>query len=185
MSSPPADHNISGLPSLTSEENACVEQARAALASVKHTFEFWVAIARGLATLRAKADAIGGSFTFARLREREGFGGLHRATVHNLIRLHERLPEVEAWRAGLSERERFRWAGPEVILLRRPVFARSRPMVARPPRIEPTDSADAIATVLLGMFTPAKAEAISRAVLAKLKDRPGQRRLSADATAAP
>ena len=87
LSSPPADHNISGLPSLTSEENACVEQARAALASVKHTFEFWVAIARGLATLRAKADAIGGSFTFARLREREGFGGLHRATVHNLIQI--------------------------------------------------------------------------------------------------
>ena len=48
---PPADHNISGLPSLTREENACVEQARAALASVRHTFEFWVAIARGLATL--------------------------------------------------------------------------------------------------------------------------------------
>ena len=115
----------------------------------------------------------------------KGSAALHRATVHNLIQLHERLPEVEAWRAGLSERERFRWAGPEVILLRRPVFARSRPMVARPPRIEPTDSADAIATVLLGMFTPAKAEAISRAVLAKLKDRPGQRRLSADATAAP
>jgi hypothetical protein len=56
---PPADHNLPGLPSLSPEESICVEQARAALASVKRTFEFWVAIARGLATLRAKADAIG------------------------------------------------------------------------------------------------------------------------------
>jgi hypothetical protein len=142
LSSPPADHNLPGLPSLSPEEIVCVEQARAALASAKRTFEFWVALARGLAMLRAKADAVGGSFTFARLREREGFG-LHRATVHNLIRLHERLPEVEAWRATLTERERFRWAGPEVILLRCPVFARSRPAQAASPRIEPTASVDA------------------------------------------
>jgi hypothetical protein len=172
LSSPPADHNISGLPSLSPEESICVEQARAALASVKRTFEFWVALARGLAMLRAKADAIGGSFTFARLREREGFGGLHRATVHNLTRLHERLPEVEAWRATLTERERFRWAGPEVILRHCPAFTRPNPArAAKPPRIEPTASVDAIATVLIGMFTPAKAEAIFRAGLAKLAAR--------------
>jgi hypothetical protein len=171
LSSPPVDHNFPGLPSLSPEETIAVEQARAALASVKRTFEFWVALARGLAMLRAKADAIGGSFTFARLRAREGFGGLARSTVHNLLRMIARIVEVEAWRAGLSERERFRWAGPEVILLRCPVFARQRPVVAKPPRIEPTDSADAIATVLVGMFTPAKAEAIFRAGLAKLAAR--------------
>jgi hypothetical protein len=72
-----------------------------------------------------------------------------------------------------------------VILLRCPVFARSRPVVIKPPRIEPTASVDAIATVLLGMFTAAKAEAVARAVLAKLKQRPARQRLGADATAAP
>jgi hypothetical protein len=73
-----------------------------------------------------------------------------------------------------------------VILRHCPAFARPNPVrAAKPPRIEPTDSVDAIATVLVGMFTPAKAEAVARAVLAKLKQRPAQRRLGADATAAP
>jgi hypothetical protein len=36
---PPADHNIPGLPTLSREEIICVEQARAALATMRQTFE--------------------------------------------------------------------------------------------------------------------------------------------------
>jgi hypothetical protein len=176
LSSPPAAHNLrpGDLPLLTGEEMIAVEQAREALGAVRRTFEFWVAIARGLATLRAKADAIGGYCTFARLRQREGLG-LPRTTVHRLLKINARIREVEAWRASLSERERFRWAGPEAILRHCPLFAPAKP-AANPgggkwPRIEPTDSADAIATVLVGMFLPRKAEAVFRAGLAQLKAR--------------
>jgi hypothetical protein len=188
--SPPADHNISGLPVLTPEETAICERGRQALANVRQTFEHWMALARSLKVLADKAGrVVGGHSGFRRLREREGFGGLHRGTVSNLLKISARLREVEAWRAGLSERERFRWAGPEAILRHCPLFAPVRP-VANPgggkwPRIEVTASADAIATTLLTMFLPAKAEAIARAVLAKLKQRPARQRLGADAGAAP
>jgi hypothetical protein len=142
---------------------------------MRRTFEFWVAIARGLATLRAKADAIGGYYTFGRLRAREGFGGLPRTQVHRLLKINARIREVEAWRAALSERERFRWAGPEAILRHCPLFAPAKP-VANPgggkwPRLVVTDNADAIASTLLTMFLPNKANAIARAMLAKLAAR--------------
>ena len=39
------------------------------------------------------------------------------------------------------------------------------------PRFKPTDTADDIADVLVGMFSPSKAESIARSVLAKLKAR--------------
>jgi hypothetical protein len=48
---------------------------------------------------------------------------------------------------------------------------------AKPPRIEPTASADSIATVLVGMFLPRKAEAIFRAGLAQLSALPRRGRL--------
>jgi hypothetical protein len=38
-------------------------------------------------------------------------------------------------------------------------------------RFKPTDSANDIANVLVGMFSPSKAESIARSVLAKLKAR--------------
>jgi hypothetical protein len=189
LSSPPADHNISGLPVLSPEENAVCERGREALASVRRSFEYWLAISCGLATLRAKADAIGGYYTFSHLRAREGFDGLPRTQVHRLLKINARIKEVEAWRASLSERERFRWAGPEAILRHCPLFAAAKP-AANPgggkwPRLEPTDPPEAIASTLLTMLSPPKAEAVARAVLAKLKERPAQPRLSADAVAAP
>jgi hypothetical protein len=52
-----------------------------------------------------------------------------------------------------------------------PAFHEAEARTGRKPRIEPTDSADAIATVLVGMFLPRKAEAIFRAGLAELTAR--------------
>jgi hypothetical protein len=173
LSSPPADHNIPGLPSLSPEESVSVENARAALGRLKQTFENWMVIARALKALEDKAQRMGGR-TFARLCEREGLGSdvLNRGRTWRLARILERLPQVEAWRATLTDRQRFTRSSPESVLRYCPLFTKPKPaQVARRPRIEPTDSADAIATVLVGMFLPRKAEAIFRAGLAKLAAR--------------
>jgi hypothetical protein len=47
-------------------------------------------------------------------------------------------------------------------------------------RFKPTDTADDIATVLVGMFSARKAEAIARAVLTMLKARKAARNKPAD-----
>jgi hypothetical protein len=172
LSSPPADHNISGLPSLSPEEIACVEKAREAIARMKQTFAGWIAVARALKALEDKAHRMGGR-TFARLCEREGLGGdvLNRGRVWRLHQILERLPAVEGWRAQLTDRQRFKWASPESVLRYCPLFMKPRSAPAAKPRIEPTDSADRIATVLIGMFTAAKAGAVFRAGLAQLATR--------------
>jgi hypothetical protein len=93
--------------------------------------------------------------------------------LHQIL---ERLPAVEAWRATLTDKQRFAWASPESTLRNCPLFMKPKLAPAAgssnaSPRIEPTDSADAIATALVGMFLPRKAEAIFRAGLAKLAAR--------------
>ena len=131
---PPLTHNYPDLPTLSHEEITYVEAAREALATMKRTFEFWVVIARGLKTLKEKAERIGGRFTFDHLREREGLGGkrrdgtdiLNKARVSRLLAILEHLPEVEAWRNDsekVSQKERFEWASPEAIHRHCPVFA--------------------------------------------------------------
>jgi hypothetical protein len=181
LSLPPVDHNISGLPTLSPEETICVEQARAALARMKQTFAGWVAVAHALKALETKAARMGGR-TFERLCEREGFGSdvLNRGRIWKLRQILERLPAVEAWRNTLTDKQRFKWASPESTLRYCPLFAKPKLARAAKPHIEPTDSAEDIATVLVGMFLPRKSEAIARAVLAKLKERPAQQRLSAE-----
>lgn len=130
---PNAGSNYPGLPSLSHEEITYVAAAREALATIKRTFEFWIVIARGLKALRDKADRIGGRFTFDHLREREGLGGrnksghevLNKTRVSRLLAIFEHLAEVEAWRAKLTDKERFEWASPEAVHRHCPVFADS------------------------------------------------------------
>jgi hypothetical protein len=127
---PPSDHNIPGLPSLSHEEITYVEAAREALVTIKRTFEFWIVIARGLQTLKDKAERIGGRFTFDRLREREGLGGrdkhgkeiLNKTRVSRLLAIIDNLSEVERWRGELTDKQRFDWASPEAIFRHCPVF---------------------------------------------------------------
>jgi hypothetical protein len=131
---PPSDHNIPGLPSLSHEEITYVEAARAALVTIKRTFEFWIVIARGLKTLKDKAERIGGRFTFDRLREREGLGGrdkhgkeiLNKTRVSRLLAILEHVAEVEKWRADLTDKQRFDWASPEAVWRHCPVFAQPK-----------------------------------------------------------
>jgi hypothetical protein len=107
------------------------------------------------------------------VRAREGVGSdvLNRGRVWKLRQILERLPAVEGWRATLTDKQRFKWASPESVLRYCPLFVKPKLAPAAKPRIEPTASADTIATVLVGMFLPRKAEAIFRAGLAQLKAR--------------
>jgi hypothetical protein len=112
-----------------------------------------------------------GGRTFARLCEREGFGSdiLNRGRIWKLRQILDRLPAVERWRATLTDKQRFKWASPESVMRYCPLFMKpKRAPAAKPARIEPTDSADTIAAVLVCMFLPAKAAAVFRAGLAQL-----------------
>jgi len=99
------------------------------------TFEFWIVIARGLRALKDKAERIGGRFTFDRLREREGLGGrdkqgkeiLNKTRASRLLAILDHIAEVEAWRATLTEKQRFEWASPEAVSRHCLVFAKPKP----------------------------------------------------------
>jgi hypothetical protein len=140
---PPTSHNEpQDLPSLSHEEHTYVDLAREALATMKRTFEFWMVIARGLRTLKDKADRIGGRFTFDRLREREGLGGkrrdgtdiLNKTRVSRLLAILDDLSEVEKWRAEkLTDKQRFDWASLEAVFRHCPVFAEPKSDEPKPP----------------------------------------------------
>ena len=210
---PPSDHNIPGLPSLSHEEITYVEAAREALVTIKRTFEYWIVIARGLQTLKDKAERIGGRFTFDRLREREGLGGrdkhgkavLNKTRVSRLLAIIYNLPDVERWRAGLNEKQRFDWASPEAVFRHCSVFTKPKHDEGKRPspyaqmkqanvalqeentklkkikddeRWTPTEKAEDVATAIIGMFSPSKAKDIAERILSKLKDHKAKPRKS-------
>jgi hypothetical protein len=114
---------------LTTAERTVVNAAHEALVTLKKTFEHWISIGRGLQSLRAKADRMGGRFTFDNLRERAGLGGamLDKTMVSKLFRVMDELPAVTAWRQQLSEKQQFDWASPGAILKHCPVFQKEKP----------------------------------------------------------
>src|SRR5262249_61718736 len=89
---------------------------------------------RGLKTREDRAERLGGAFTFARLREREGLGGrdkhgkeiLNKTRVSRLLAILEHVAEVEKWRADLTNKQRFDWASPEAVWRHCPVFAKPK-----------------------------------------------------------
>ena len=119
------DYRNTDLADLTANERELVEASYEALQSLRKTFEFWTVIGRGLMVLRAKADRMGGRKTFDRLREQAGLGEKHlsRSHVSKLLRVMDALPDVEAWRAPLTEKQKFDWASPSAILKHCPHFA--------------------------------------------------------------
>jgi hypothetical protein len=116
--------NTPGIPPLTDQERAYVDAALELLKYLKKTFEFWMTIAQALKALRDRADAIGGKFTFDRLREREGLGPeiINKTRVSRLLAILERRDEVERWRATLASNKRFDWQSPESIWNKCPIF---------------------------------------------------------------
>jgi len=120
-----------------------------------------------------------------------------KATATRLLRILDNLPEVTKWHEGLTDKQKREWASPTTVFKHCPVFAKPKPAEEerRPSpmeqlkqanvalqeenhklkqredgdRFKPTDTAEDIATVLIGMFSPTKAADIAQRVLTKLK----------------
>ena len=122
----PPTHN-SGLPALTKAESACVERALDAMKEMrKTTFGNWVTIGRALKALHIKAEQLKRKKAYNVLREREGLGVdiIKKSRSSRLLKIIDNLPEVEKWRATLTDAERFDWASPEAVHRHCPLFAK-------------------------------------------------------------
>jgi hypothetical protein len=122
----PPTHN-SGLPALTKAESACVERALDAVKEMrKTTFGNWVTIGRALKALHIKAEQLKRKKAYNILREREGLGVdiIKKSRSSRLLKIIDNLPEVEKWRATLTDAERFEWASPEAVHRHCPLFAK-------------------------------------------------------------
>lgn len=136
---------------------------------------------------------------------------VNKTTASNLLRIMEQLGEVTKWHETLQPRQQIDWAAPTTILKRCPVFNKPDPEAEdqeKPPtkaqqtsealaaaleeieqlkqreegdRFKPTDTAQDIAMVLVGMFTARKAKDIFERGLELLKKRePKKPRLKDD-----
>jgi hypothetical protein len=135
-------HNWPDLPALSHEETTYVEAALEAVAILRKTFEFWTAIARGLKALKDMAERLNlGRKTFDQLREREGLGKdiINKTRVSRLLTILANLSEVERWREGLTDKQRFEWASPEAVHRHCPLFAKTKP--DRTDRLTPLEQA--------------------------------------------
>jgi hypothetical protein len=122
----PPTHN-SGLPALTKAESACVERALDSVKEMrKTTFGNWVTIGRALKALHIKAEQLKLKKAYNILREREGLGVdiIKKSRSSRLLKIIDNLPEVEKWRATLTDAERFDWASPEAVHRHCPLFAK-------------------------------------------------------------
>ena len=130
LSSPPADHNLPGLPVLTDAEVALVEGARSALAT-------HAADVRALDCDSACAQDAGGQgppHGRSHFRPPMRARGVRQRCSQSrpgveTTPILERLPAVEGWRATLTDKQRFKWASPKSVLRYCPLFA--KPKLAR------------------------------------------------------
>lgn len=112
-----ADHNYLG-----SDERVIVQASVEALGRVKKRFEDWIAIGKGLALLRARADSIGTRKAFADLLTKNGLDELNerrmQPIVSNLIMIvrPDALDAVQSWHNGLPLHQQVRWASPSSII---------------------------------------------------------------------
>jgi hypothetical protein len=115
--------------SLTRDEMQVFEAARSAVHTLTKTFEMWITIARGVQLARAKADRIGSRGAFQLILEQQAIApalgstwNSQKACATKLLRILERLPEIEAWRATLSETKRIQWGAPSTVYTHCPIF---------------------------------------------------------------
>ena len=99
----------------------------------KTTFGNWVTIGRALKALHIKAEQLKRKKAYNILREREGLGVdiIKKSRSSRLLKIIGNLPEVEKWRATLTDAERFEWASPEAVNRHCPLFAKDAAPRAR------------------------------------------------------
>jgi hypothetical protein len=116
----------------TVEENTTLETGRLAIVEFKRTFARWVDIGRGIVVIRAKADQAPDGHrnkAFKALLDQQGYGLIDNSTASHLQTIIARLPEIEAWRATLTEKERYDWASPTAIRQHWPLFKKTKSAV--------------------------------------------------------
>jgi hypothetical protein len=196
-------HNAPESEAVTLNDTAIFEAARQAGGLLKKTFETWIVMGRGVVRAREIADRRGGGKTFMRLIEQQGLSRfIDKTTASHLERIMEHVAEVTAWHETLTDKQKTKWAAPTTILTHCPIFKKPKVERTEPTpaerdrmalaaaleenerlkqredgdRFKPTDTAADIATVLVGMFKPAKAKEIAGRMMALLKKRePGKR----------
>src|SRR5262245_3961206 len=110
---------------LTAIERKQVDDTREFITGQKKTFDRWIAGARTLRMLKLKSLCVNSKNAFLRLRTQYGLGRdvISDATVSLLLAILRREEEVRAWRAGLTEEERYEWASPWSIRRHCPALA--------------------------------------------------------------
>jgi hypothetical protein len=192
---------------LTLEEVEIFEAARQADRELKKSYDKWIVITgRAVVLARAIADRRGGGLKMVnQILEQQELGSVTGPNVSRLLRIMPQIKEVIAWRAVLTDRQKFDWASPQSILKHCPVFRdpsppnseaevrmtpaeRDRQELVRlneenhrlqaelahredGDRFRPTDTADDIATVIVGMFSKTKARDIADRIRGKLRHR--------------
>jgi hypothetical protein len=112
---------------LSMDEVTIFEAARNAVTLLKKTFETWTVIGKAVVAARTRADRVGGGKTFRRILEQQGLAMVvPPATATRLEAIMAHLADVEAWRAGLTDNQRFRWAAPSAVFKHCPMFAKDR-----------------------------------------------------------
>jgi hypothetical protein len=107
---------------LSREDQQIFGAARTAISSLAKTFELWMVVARAVERAYQMAEQKNRRDAFERILEREGIAkalgntwASQKSTANKLRTILARLPQVEAWRATLSENERLRWSAPTTI----------------------------------------------------------------------
>ncbi|WP_316189198.1 hypothetical protein [Bradyrhizobium sp. SZCCHNS1054] len=113
---------------LTTDDSALFENARQALSILKRSFEHWTIIGHAIVRARAVANTYGGKFTFQRILIQQGLKELigDKGSLSRLEKIMANLPQVEAWRSTLTERQKIDWAAPNTIFKRCPLFKKVR-----------------------------------------------------------
>jgi hypothetical protein len=106
---------------LTAGEVEIFEAARAAGNGLRRSFESWIVVGRAAILSKRMADSAGGNIR-QRFRRYKAILASQsqdaRSTSSRLLQVMDRLPEVEAWRAGLTDRERVCWSSPQSVFNR-------------------------------------------------------------------
>jgi hypothetical protein len=181
-----AKSNRPELDELTPQQRLAIQEGAEAIGKLadfrRRSFDLWMTVARGVATLCTIADRPGTSRKARQnLLRSQGYGSLNASTVSRLLLMAEHETAVRAWRDTLTENKRESWNSPTSICNRCPAVRKAIDEAAKgkPPRkprttnqhaedFKPTDSAEDIAVVIVGMVEQSKAEAIARAILKRL-----------------
>ena len=128
-------HNKPESEALTESERPTVAAGRDALRSLSKTFDLWVVVGRGIKVLRVKAKAIGGKKTFQRLLAQNKYNSIDTSVITKLLKILDRLPEVEAWRAKLTEKQQREWSAPTTVFKHCQVFGGKPPAKRAQPSV--------------------------------------------------